>query len=206
MTGRLFLPSGVRALIFAALLAAAMSSLDSALNSLSASTVRDFVGRNIKDPGRLLLVRNLTTVAWGIVITGSAYFVGGISDTVIESINKVGSAFYGPILASVLIGVLSKKATAPGILIGLPAGVVFNLFLWVTSPGVHWMWWNLFGFVVTTAVALPLSRILTSAESGDIKGYVLEWKVMRKYERSWLPAYAMLVAYFLVMLIILIAL
>ena len=202
----LFLPPGVRALIFAALLAAAMSSLDSALNSLSAATVRDFVGRNIKDPKRLLLVSKVTTVAWGIAITGFAFFVGAISDTVIESINKVGSAFYGPILASFLVGVLSKKATAPGILVGLPAGVLFNLFLWFTAPGVHWMWWNLFGFVVTAAVAMLISRMTTAAESRVIKDYVLDWQVMRKYERSWLPAYGMLVAYFALMLILLVAL
>ena len=39
----LYLPQGLRALIFASLLSAAMSSLDSALNSLSASTVHDFI-------------------------------------------------------------------------------------------------------------------------------------------------------------------
>ena len=166
----------------------------------------DFVGRNIQDPKRLLLVSKVTTVAWGIAITGFAFFVGAISDTVIESINKVGSAFYGPILASFLVGVLSKRATAPGILVGLPAGVLFNLFLWFTAPGVHWMWWNLFGFLVTAAVAMVISRMTTAAESRVIKDYVLDWQVMRKYERSWLPAYGMLVAYFALMLIILIAL
>jgi Na+/proline symporter len=39
----LYLPSGARGLLVAAILAAAMSSLDSALNSLSAATLRDFV-------------------------------------------------------------------------------------------------------------------------------------------------------------------
>ena len=43
------LPSGARGLLFAALLAAAMSSLDSALNSLSASTVRDFIEPALPD-------------------------------------------------------------------------------------------------------------------------------------------------------------
>jgi len=46
----LYLPQGLRALIFASLLSAAMSSLDSALNSLSASTVHDCIApaRKIK--------------------------------------------------------------------------------------------------------------------------------------------------------------
>jgi len=49
-----YMPHGIKALIFSAILAAAMSSLDSALNSLSASTMRDFVERYIpsKNMGR----------------------------------------------------------------------------------------------------------------------------------------------------------
>ena len=200
----LFLPPGVRAVIFAALLAAAMSSLDSALNSLSAATVRDFIGRRIKDPARLLLVSKLTTVAWGLVITGLAFLVGQISETVVEAINKIGSAFYGPILAAFIIGVCSRKASAPGVLLGLPAGVSFNLFLWVAAPEVHWMWWNMIGFVMTVVVTLPLSRLLSPAGAGDIDEYVLDARRMRAEERSWLPVYAILASYFLLMLLILI--
>lgn len=63
----LFLPQGLRALIFASLLSAAMSSLDSALNSLSASTVHDFIAPRLKKKDRLLLISKLTTVSWGIL-------------------------------------------------------------------------------------------------------------------------------------------
>ena len=93
----LHIPTGVRALLFAAILAAAMSSLDSAINSLSASTMRDFVerGRNLSER-RILLLSRLTTVLWGLAITGFAFLVGNISSTVLEGINKIGSAFYGP--------------------------------------------------------------------------------------------------------------
>jgi len=49
----LYLPQGLRALIFASLLSAAMSSLDSALNSLSASTVHDFIAPRLKNKNRL---------------------------------------------------------------------------------------------------------------------------------------------------------
>jgi SSS family solute:Na+ symporter len=192
--------------IFAALLAAAMSSLDSALNSLSAATVRDFIGRKVKDPARLLLVSKLTTVAWGVVITGFAFLVGQISETVVEAINKIGSAFYGPILAAFIIGVSSKKASARGVLLGIPAGVAANFFLWLAAPGIHWMWWNMIGFVVTVIITLPLSRILSPEGAGDIAEYVLDGKTMRAEERSWLPVYGILVLYFLLMLLVLILL
>lgn len=60
----LMLPTGLRALLFAALLAAAMSSLDSALNSLSASTMRDFVSKWKSDADQINLGK-ITTVIWG---------------------------------------------------------------------------------------------------------------------------------------------
>jgi SSS family transporter len=115
----LHIPQGLRALIFASLLSAAMSSLDSALNSLSAATVHDFIAPRLKGKDRLLLVSKLTTVGWGVLITGFAFVVGGISETVIESINKIGSAFAGPILEAFAIGVLSKNITARGIIAGI---------------------------------------------------------------------------------------
>ena len=107
----LHLPQGVRAVVIAAILAAAMSSIDSGLNSLSAATVRDFIERGRELPQRqLFIMSKVTTVVWGVVITAFAFAVGSISDTVLEGINKIGSLFYGPILAAFIMGILSKRA------------------------------------------------------------------------------------------------
>ena len=201
----LYIPAGVRALIFASLLAAAMSSLDSALNSLSASTMRDFIGRKWSDPSRLLLASKLTTVAWGILITAFAFLAGRISDTVIEAVNKVGSAFYGPILATFLVGVLSRRVTAFGILAGLPLGVALNLYLWLAFPAIHWMWWNCFGFLTTAAVALLSSRWFSSSLPDDFESYVLEREEILEDNRGWGWAYLLLAVYFVLMLLLLYA-
>jgi SSS family solute:Na+ symporter len=202
----IYLPPGLRGLIFASLLAAAMSSLDSALNSLSAATMHDFIEKRLKNPARILFYSKLTTIGWGITITGFAFAVGGISDTVIEGINKIGSAFYGPILATFMVGVASKKANAGGVLIGIVAGVVFNLILWLGFPYVYWMWWNLFGFLVTAAVSLAASPFLKSITKKDISPYVLRGTRFFKEERRWLPVYAMLILYFLLLLAVLLLL
>ena len=80
-----------------------MSSLDSALNSLSASTMRDFIQKWRPESNQIKLGK-IVTLIWGVMIIMFAFIVGGISDTVIEAINKIGSAFYGPILAAFLVG------------------------------------------------------------------------------------------------------
>ena len=73
----LHLPQGVRAVVIAAILAAAMSSIDSGLNSLSAATVRDFIERGRELPERQLFVMSkVTTVVWGVVITAFAFATG----------------------------------------------------------------------------------------------------------------------------------
>jgi len=199
----LFLPQGVRALIFASLLSAAMSSLDSALNSLSAATVHDFIAPCLKDKGRLLLISKLTTVSWGIIITGFAFLVGSISETVIESINKIGSAFFGPILAAFVVGVLSKKASARSITAGILAGVGFNLLLWLTTPDVYWMWWNMTGFLVAAGVSFLLSLLGSPPPFKDIAPYILIKSDLFKEERRWWPEYIALILYFFLMLTLL---
>lgn len=192
----LMLPTGLRALLFAALLAAAMSSLDSALNSLSASTMRDFVSKWNTNADQINLSK-ITTVIWGILVTGFAFIVGGISDTVIEAINKIGSAFYGPILAAFLIGILTRKVTTRNMFIGIVIGVGFNITLWLTAAGIYWMWWNLFGCVLTASTAwlLSVSNTTLSPEK-----YHITFDGLLERERAWNSRYLFLIGYFVAIL------
>ena len=189
------LPTGVRAILFAAILAAAMSSLDSALNSLSAATMNDFISRKKSlSNRRLLILSKSTTVVWGIIITGFAFLVGNISPTVIESINKIGSAFYGPILAAFLSGILSKRATSTAVFTGVITGVGFNLFLWIALPEVFWMWWNLFGLLVSIVTTLIISLLSKPPGEKAIK-YTLILSGTLKHEKKWIKWYILLACY-----------
>lgn len=194
------IPHGLKALIFVAVLAAAMSSLDSSLNSLSAATQTDFIepllGGRTLDQRAFLRLSKVTTVVWGMVITVLAMFVGDISDTVIEAIGMVGSMFYGPILAAFGCGVLLRVVTARGIFVGVLAGVAFNGALHLWAKQVFWMWWNCTGCVVTVAVALAVSlagerRPLTEDQRRHI---ILETDWLAD-ERPWLRTYGMLAVY-----------
>lgn len=125
----------------------------------------------------------LTTVGWGVVITICAFFAGEIAETVIESINKVGSAFYGPILAVFTIGVLSKRNYRYFIFIGIIAGVLFNVCLWIFFQNIFWMWWNLFGFAVTIlvtemfyAVGRKQKSLMTYHQSLKDVSIKIDWK------------------------------
>jgi len=200
-----YMPHGIKALIFAAILAASMSSLDSSLNSLSASTMRDFIDRYIptKDLDHHLLFSKLTTVAWGILIIIFAFLLGG-EDTVVERINKVGSAFYGPILAAFVTGVTIRRVHGRDMVIGIFAGVGINLLLWLGFKEIFWMWWNLTGCVLAILAALLVSLLghekTTDAASDHV---LLLWDTdIWQEERRWIPAYGCLVVFFVGMVVL----
>jgi SSS family solute:Na+ symporter len=200
----LYLPGGIRGILFAAILAAAMSSLDSVLNSLSASTMRDFIRPGHQQASAKLRLSKLVTVCWGIIITGFAFLVSHISHTVIEAINMIGSVFYGPILASFLVGILSKRVNAAGIFSGILAGVSGNLILWIFAAEIHWMWWNVSGCLVTVALTFAVSLVKTEPRLSSAEKYMLRWDDILKNERPWIPVYLSLICYFVLMLSLLI--
>jgi len=200
------IPTGFKALIFVAVLAAAMSSLDSALNSLSAASMEDFVNplvlKDDKSEKAFLFWSKATTVIWGIIITLLAYYVGNISSTVIESVGIVGSAFYGPILAAFLLGVGFGRVTAKGAFIGIISGVLFNLVLHTWFDQIFWLWWNFFGCLVSIVVGLLVSLLDSPPDKEKIGKYIIWNTGLLKREKSWIPIYLALVGYLFLMILI----
>lgn len=160
------LPAGVLGLGMIALFAAAMSSLDSVINSLSASTMEDFVRRfhqgSWSDTKELLISRGLT-LAWGGLALWFSFYVGRIADTVLEAINIIGSLINGPVLGVFALGLLTRRARGPGAIAGLLSGFAFNLWCWAYLPALSWLWWNVFGFVITMVLGYLISVLPVAA-------------------------------------------
>ncbi|GAB5379431.1 MAG: sodium:solute symporter [Aliiglaciecola sp.] len=151
------LPVGLVGMALVALFAAAMSSLDSVLNSLSATTMEDFIFRFRQKKWSLkreLWVSRLITATWGLITLTMAFFVGDIASTVLEAINKIGSLANGPVLAVFMLGVLTRIVSANAVITGMLAGFLFNAYCWIELPNLSWLWWNVTGFIVTVIVAL----------------------------------------------------
>jgi SSS family solute:Na+ symporter len=196
-----YLPVGITGLVMAGIFAAAMSSLDSAYNSLSAATVHDFYRRYInKSPTEKQCVfwARIATLGWGLFCVGFAFVAGRIAETIIVGINMIGSIFYGPVLAAFLLGLLSKRSKGYGVIGGVLAGVVFNLYLWLYQPQVSWMWWNLIGCIVTLLVGYGISLFLAKPKIERIEPYVI--KKIR--DTPWHSKYLILLFYFICMILI----
>lgn len=139
-----YLPPGLRGLFLAAILAAAMSSIDSALNSLAAVFREDVLGHDPDAEG--VWGGRLTALGFGLfaVVSGLAFARSG--GGVLELVNQVGSAFYGPVLAVFVLATLAPRTRPRAVLAGLGLGLVTNLMLARFAPGVSWLWWNPIGF------------------------------------------------------------
>ena len=148
---------GIAGLAIVGLFAAAMSSIDSALNSLSASTVEDFVAR-FKAPSerQLFVASKLATLGWGLFAVFLSFQVEQIAPTLLEAVNKVGSMANGPLLALFATAIFCPGIGQGAAIAGFIGGIVGNALVWQLLPQVSWLWWNLTGFVFSWLVALTL--------------------------------------------------
>jgi len=165
-----YLPPGITGVVMAGIFAAAMSSLDSALNSMSAVTMRDVIGRGGKlehmTERRSLRWSRLCTVLWGVFCTASGLWMSRAEATVIELINMIGSVFYGPTLAVFLLGLGTKRTHQIGAIAGLAAGIAANVVLWRFVPSVSWLWWNAIGCCVALTTGYGVSLLFKTPVRG----------------------------------------
>ncbi|TSE11008.1 MULTISPECIES: sodium:solute symporter [Aquimarina] len=166
-----YLPNGIIGILIIAIMSAAMSSLSSTVNSLSAVTMEDFIKRYKKDIplDRYVTYSRVLSVFWGIVCLGFAFFAGNIEGTVIEVINKISSIFYGPILAAFVLAILTKKTSAFGANIGIITGVLCNMYLWLYVPEIFWFWWNAIGCLVTIIIGYSISLLLKNRNNNVLE-------------------------------------
>ena len=168
------MPAGIAGLMIAAILAAAMSNLSAALNSLASSSMVDFyLPRNPETPER---VRNrlsrAMTIAWAVVLFALA-MLSRRGGHVVEVGLSIASVLWGAMLGVFLLGTLSRRADERGAIVGMIAGVAVNLLLWLQPhaltfsvaghaeifPKIAWTWWVLIGSLVTCAVGYTASLL-----------------------------------------------
>jgi SSS family solute:Na+ symporter len=152
------LPHGVSGLVIAAVFAAAMSNLSGSLNSLASTTVIDFYQplRGGRVPDRdLLVLSRWCTAAWGIVLILIAILARGVASVFTAGLT-VASIVYGPMLGAFLLGVLTRRANATGVITGMTVAAASMIVIWATTR-LAWTWYVLVGAVICSAVGYVVS-------------------------------------------------
>jgi SSS family solute:Na+ symporter len=146
------MPHGVSGLLIAAILAAAMSNLSAALNSLSSSSMLDFFFRKSGgDEKRQMRLSRLSTLFWAAVLFALAVLSLHRAGRVIEVGLQIASVAYGALLGVFLLGVLTRRANQSGAIVGMVCGFSVELYLWLGHV-LPWTWWVAVGTTVTFAV------------------------------------------------------
>jgi len=166
------MPVGISGLMIAAILAAAMSNLSAALNSLASTSMVDFYllrRPNVSEASKTRLSR-LMTLGWAAILLALAIVSRG-SGHVLEIGLSIASVLWGGMLGVFLLGTLTQRANEIGTMIGLLVGCVLNVLLWrqgseiratlfgysFVFPKVAWTWYVAIGAVVTFVIGYGTS-------------------------------------------------
>jgi SSS family solute:Na+ symporter len=124
------LPSGLKGLVAAAMLAAAMQTCSAALNSSATLFAYDIVKRwrPATTDHRLVVIGKFTTVVATLIAIAISPLFGHYS-TIFEGLSRLISYIAPPITAVFLLGVFWKKATGRAALLTLIVGGAIGMIL-----------------------------------------------------------------------------
>ncbi|HPH56729.1 MAG TPA: sodium:solute symporter [Bacteroidales bacterium] len=134
------LPVGIVGLVIAALVAAAISSLDSDMNCLAAIGVEDYYQRlkpNCTDKQRLNMGRILVAVSGLASIGVASLYAVWEGEGVLGVIFELYAIFSAGIVGIFLLGLFSKRANKQGLYIGMLVCVLFTAYAVLTSTSIE---------------------------------------------------------------------
>jgi SSS family transporter len=164
------LPVGVAGLVIAAILAAAMSNLSAALNSLASTTIMDFCKPLMErskthSEAYYLRLAKIATLAWGVVL----FLIGFIArswGSVLEAGLSIASILYGALLGVFLLGRLTTRVRETAAMAGMTASLLTMLYV-KTETGIAWTWYVMIGTLVTFTTGYIASFLLREKPVGE---------------------------------------
>ena len=162
------LPPGATGLVIAAIYAAAMSSLSSAINSLGNTSVKDILLIRSENVAALSKAKKWT-ILWAILSTLCAFIAADMQSSLLSNALFFTGLFTGPLLALFLLAFftdkLSARAVVLGVICGMASILLFNkipVFQSYVPPfgGVFNFFWNPLISCVSTLVMANLLRFV----------------------------------------------
>lgn len=168
-----YLPKGLVGLLIAVIFLAAWGSIAAALNALSSCTVVDIHKR--------LLNKNLTeqqdyrvskfyTFCWGIFCILVAEFASNLGNSLIETVNILGSLFYGVILGIFLIAFWFKQIKANALFYAALIAEIFVILIYIADV-ISFLWLNVIGALLVILLGYLLQIFVKTQKPVSIENY-----------------------------------
>jgi SSS family transporter len=153
-------PHWLRGLLIVAILAAAMSSVSSALTALASVSTMDFVKKWMPHRSESFFLRfsKISTMAWAVMLIVVASLSRGVPFVLDASFNLRGLTS-GALLGGLLLAVFWKRGPSGPVIIGMICSLAVmtcvSVFLKVYFP-----WYTLIGCTVTLLVTFALAPLM----------------------------------------------
>ena len=172
-------PAGAVGLVIAAIMAASLSSIDSAINSCSSVAVIDLYNRVWKGKnqppeqpageerhaGAGITHPTVVFGATGTVLACNVSRVGSL----LEINNKVVNAFTGPLFGMFLLAMFAARVGSTVALIAGGTGAVVA-YVVAYQSSIGFMWPSTFGLMATLLVGVLLSLVVPSRQVMSVAG------------------------------------
>ena len=154
------LPIGVKGLLLAGILSAAMSTLSSSINSLASSTISDWFGGGKADLKKSRIISGI----WALILIGIALlFDEGDTAIVILGL-QIASFTYGGLLGLFILSKMKRDFHATSLIMGLIASLLIVFYL--KQMGFAWTW-----FVgISVMVNISITFIIEGVIYRNVKG------------------------------------
>ena len=147
-----YLPVGVKGLLLAGVLSAAMSTLSSSINSLSSSVINDWMGGN-----KTIKESQLISLLWGMILILIALLFDESDSAIVIVGLQIASFTYGGLLGLFLLSRLDRKFNKYSLLLGLVSS--FLIVFYLKLIGLSWTWFILVS-VITNIVITIFSQVI----------------------------------------------
>ena len=171
---------GLMGLIAAAVMAASMSSLDSAFNSMSTVMTVDFYQKYLRkdaSPEHYLKVTRSFTVLVALIIIVPAIMLTGSTGSILQVLSNIGSYFVGAQLGMFAVGFFSKQATEKGVLVGTAVGFVMVWYV-ANYTDIAWPWYCLIGAISNIVITI-LASVLIDGVKKEYSPYSVRGQIKK---------------------------
>ena len=164
-----YVPHGVLGVLLAATFAAAMSSIDSVLNSLTTVFVKDIYEPYISKKGDTPLSKSMgVSVIFGVLIIAFVYlYLGDNTASILATmgayVSPMGSLLTGIMFCSLFIPSINDK----GCFAGSVVAAVLTFMIGKLIPQAHWLWAYFYGAVLCIICATVASKFFKRSEEEE---------------------------------------
>lgn len=153
-----YLPVGLKGLLVAGVLSAAMSTHSSAINSLASSTVNDILGGRTS-----LTVSRVISLAWAVVLIIIALLFDESNEAIVMLGLEIASFTYGGLLGLFLLSKSGRHYRSSSLIAGLLASIAVVFLL--KFLGLAWTWYIAVSVTVNILTTAGVEALLPGKDS-----------------------------------------